>query len=153
METSQSIGMLLHDVARLLQEQAARSARPRALTDGQWQALRAIAKHEGIHQSALAEMVRMEPVSLGRIIERMEDKDLVERRDHETDRRKRLVYLKPKSQSLLDRIDDRGRVIGEDLLSRFSASDRQLLHRALSLIKTNLLGPDEEGRAHEARHD
>src|SRR5919205_2079152 len=91
-----TLGFLLHDAARLLRKRFEQNARGLGLTRSQWQVLAHLAEREGIHQGALAEILEVEPITLVRILDRLQTAGFVERRLHEKDRRVRLLYLKPK---------------------------------------------------------
>src|SRR2546421_2461202 len=81
-----NIGFLLHDVARLMRKRFEQNARDLGLTRSQCQVLAHLARHEGIQQGSLAEIHEVEPITLTRIVDRLEEAGLVERRLHPTDR-------------------------------------------------------------------
>ena len=73
------------------------------------QAIAYLSKHEGIHQAALADLLEIEPITLVRILDKLEDRGLIERRQHQTDRRIWLLFLKDVALLLLaDMYDRRG---------------------------------------------
>jgi MarR family transcriptional regulator for hemolysin len=86
MNNNPTLGFLLHDVARLLRKRFEQRAKSHGLTRSQWQALAYLSKNEGIHQSGLAEILEIEPITLVRILDRLAERGLVERRPHPTDR-------------------------------------------------------------------
>src|SRR5215510_7137590 len=88
-----TLGFLIHDVARLLRRRFEQQARDLGLTRSQWQVLVWLAQHEGIHQGGLAELLEIEPITLARIVDKLVDAGLVERRTHARDRRIRLLHL------------------------------------------------------------
>src|SRR5260221_10345168 len=88
-----NLGFLLHDVARLMRKRFEQNARDLGLTRSQCQVLAHLARNEGIQQSALADILEVEPITLTRILDRLEDGGLVERQAHPTDRRVRLLRL------------------------------------------------------------
>src|SRR3954453_13700996 len=90
-----NLGFVLHDVARLLRKRFEQRVRGLGLTRSQWQVLFLLAQHEGINQVGLAEILEIEPITLLRILDRLEAAGLVERRTHAADRRVRLLYLTP----------------------------------------------------------
>lgn len=144
------LGFLLHDVARLLRkrfEQRARSAGLN-LTRSQWQVLAYLAQNEGIHQGALADILDVEPITLVRILDRLQAGDLIERRAHASDRRIRLLYLRPAARPLLDAIREIGQAVREDALQAIPRQDRERLLETLCTMKTNLI---EASGTHETR--
>src|SRR5499433_2561733 len=101
-----TLGFVLHDVARLLRkrfEQRARAANL-GLTRAQWQVLAYLARQEGINQATLAQLLEIEPITLTRLLDRLEAAELVERRPDPGDRRARVLYLTPSAEPLLARI-------------------------------------------------
>lgn len=139
MNSSPSIGFLLHDVARLLRKRFEQRSRAIGLTRSQWQVLFYISKNEGIHQSALADLLEIEPITLVRILDKMEARNLIERRRHETDRRLWLLYLKPEAHPLLDLMHESGQATRDEAFARLSEEELEQLKTTLSLIKSNLL--------------
>ncbi|PSH64144.1 MarR family winged helix-turn-helix transcriptional regulator [Phyllobacterium sophorae] len=140
MNNAPTLGFLLHDVARLLRKRFEQRAKCLGLTRSQWQTLAYLSKNEGIHQAGLAEILEIEPITLVRILDKLEERGLVERRRHPTDRRIWLLFLREETRPLLDSI----RVIGEstraEALADISDDDREHLVRTLTLMKTNLIG-------------
>ena len=74
------VGLNVHDVARMIRRDFDRRAREQGLTRARWQVLWHLARHEGVHQAALAEILDVAPISLTRQLERLEQEGLVERR-------------------------------------------------------------------------
>src|SRR5258708_25444872 len=84
---SSTLGFLLHNVARLLRRRFEQNARGSGLTRSQWQVLAYLANNEGINQSGLADLLEIEPITLGRIIDRLQTRGLIERHPDPSDRR------------------------------------------------------------------
>ncbi|MGH6981053.1 MAG: MarR family winged helix-turn-helix transcriptional regulator, partial [Stellaceae bacterium] len=66
-------GFLLHDIARLMRKRFDALARNSGLTRAQWQVLMVLTRHEGSNQAALADALDLEPITVGRLIDRMEE--------------------------------------------------------------------------------
>jgi MarR family transcriptional regulator, transcriptional regulator for hemolysin len=90
---SPALGFLLHEVARLLRKRFEQNARGCGLTRSQWQVLTYLGQNEGINQARLAELLEIEPITLGRILDKLETRSLIERHPHPTDRRTWLLHL------------------------------------------------------------
>jgi adenylate cyclase len=103
-----------------------------------WQALAYLARNEGIQQSALAEILELEPITLGRILDRLEAAELVERRRHAADRRVWLLHLKPKAHALMADMFNIGDATRAEALAGVSEADRATLTRILIAMKANL---------------
>lgn len=135
-----TLGFLLHDVARLLRKRFDQNARELDLTRSQWQVLAHLARNEGIQQGALAELMEVEPITLTRIIDRLQDSGLVERRADPRDRRAWLLYFKPMAGPTLEKVKEIGAITRQEALEGISKADYQLLMRILSQMKDNLVG-------------
>src|SRR4029450_6461606 len=70
-DLNRNLGFLLHDVARLMRKRFEQNARDLGLTRSQCQVLAHLARNEGIHQGALAELLELEPITLTRILDRL----------------------------------------------------------------------------------
>ena len=135
---SPALGFLLHEVARLLRKRFEQNARGSGLTRSQWQVLTYLAQNEGINQARLAELIEIEPITLGRIADRLETLMLIKRNPHPTDRRRRLLHLMPDARSRLEQAGEYGDVTHREALAGVSESDRQHLLKTLQALKENL---------------
>jgi MarR family transcriptional regulator, transcriptional regulator for hemolysin len=106
MKTSleKDILFLLYDVARLMRTRADQHARRFGMTRAQWVILSWLERQSGISQSDLAGLVEVEPITVCRLVDRLEAQGLVERRSDPKDRRVRRLHLTPKAQPMLDEI-------------------------------------------------
>ena len=146
-EVDRHLGFLLHDVARLLRKRFDQKARGLGLTRAQWQVLAQLARNEGIHQGALADILEVEPITLARLLDRMEASGLVERRLHPKDRRVRLLYLTDKGRPLLAEMRLLGAETREEALQGVDGDDRERLIDLLLTMKKNLI-TENCGAAH-----
>ena len=71
-DNSPTLGFLLHDVARLLRKRFEQNALESGLTRSQWQVLAYLAQNEGINQSGLADLLDVEPITLGRLVDKLQ---------------------------------------------------------------------------------
>jgi MarR family transcriptional regulator, transcriptional regulator for hemolysin len=99
-----SFGFLLKDVSRLYTQRFEQRAAALGLTLPQCRALVYLANHEGLSQVQLSELTDIEPMSLVRILDRMEADGWLERRNDPGDRRTRRLYLKAKGKPLVEEI-------------------------------------------------
>jgi DNA-binding MarR family transcriptional regulator len=105
MNLDRSFGFLVHDVARLF----GRRFNQRALlflglTRAQCKVLGYLARNEGIHQTGLADLLEIKPMTLVRQIDRMEEDGWIERRPDPGDRRAHRLVLTDKARPILARI-------------------------------------------------
>jgi len=109
--------LLLHDVARLTRIETDRRARQHGMTRAQWVMLLKLARHPGLSQKDLAEILEVEPMSVARLTDRLEHRGLVERRADPNDRRIWRLHLCPEAENLLDMVKAE-RVAIADLVMR-----------------------------------
>jgi DNA-binding MarR family transcriptional regulator len=134
-----TLGFLLHDVARLLRKRFEQRAKSMGLTRSQWQTLAYLANNEGIQQSGLADILEVEPITLVRILDKLADRGLVERRQHPRDRRIWLLYMCDAARPLLDTMRALGEETRGEALEGATQEERDQLFQILSLMKNNLL--------------
>ncbi len=134
------VGWLVTDTARLMRTVFDRRARSLGLTRPQWLAIVRLQRRPGASQSALADMMEIEKAPVGRIVDRMEEKGLVERRADPGDRRINRIYLTVRGQQVYDTIYPLSLQTVQDALSELSARDREVLTRLLSRVKATLVG-------------
>jgi DNA-binding MarR family transcriptional regulator len=97
---------LLHDVARLLRVDADKRARSHGMTRAQWAILIWLERQPGISQKELSEILEVEPITVARLIDRLEARGMVERRPDPRDRRIWRLHLLRQARDVLHEIDD-----------------------------------------------
>ena len=133
-----NIGAMLADVSRLMRRSFDERARGIGVTRPQWQVLTVLGRHEGSKQAGVADLLDVEPITLCRMVDRLQEAELVERRRDPADRRAWQLFLTPKARDLLEEL----RPLGEDVmaiaLEGFSQEERDDLHQSLDRIRQNL---------------
>ena len=128
----------LNDVARLLRTYANHRAAAFGITRAQWAVMARLDCQEGLKQSELAEMLDLQPITLTRLLDRLGDSGLIERRPDPHDRRAKRLFLTPAARPLLERLGG----LAEELMSTALAGiDRptvKLMLANLSIAKENL---------------
>jgi MarR family transcriptional regulator for hemolysin len=137
-DADRSVGFLISDLARLLRRSFDRRVQALGLTQVQWRAILNLSRAEGMTQSALAEALEVKPITLARLIDRMEVAGWVERRNHPLDRRAVQLYLTAKSAPLLAEIQTRARTLIDEATAGLSTTDERALVSTLQHIKRNL---------------
>ena len=135
---SPTLGFLLHEVARLLRKRFEQISRESGLTRSQWQALAYLDQNEGINQSGLAELLDVEPITLSRILDRLEACELVERHPDPSDRRIRILRLAPKARVKLFQARELGEIARREALAGLSEEESLRLLETLKILKFNL---------------
>jgi len=138
MNDNPTLGFLLHDVARLLRKRFEQRARCLGLTRSQWQTLAYLRSNEGIHQGGLAEILEIEPITLVRILDKLADRGLIERRQHPTDRRIWLLYVREEAHPLLAEMRELGDLTRGEAFDGIPSEQRDQLFGILTAMKTNL---------------
>ena len=146
-----NFGFLLHDVARLMRKRFEQNARGLGLTRSQCSVLAHLSRHEGIQQGGLADILEIEPITLTRLLDRLEEAGLVERRAHPKDRRIRLLHLTAKAHPLIGEIFSIGAATRGEALEGVAEEERERLFAILSSMKANLLAKATAGSAGERR--
>lgn len=91
----ESLAFLLGDTSRLLRRRFDARARAFGVSRAQWQVLFALSRNEGINQTGLADYLEVETITLCRMVDRLAEAGLVERRPDPADRRRAFVALAP----------------------------------------------------------
>jgi MarR family transcriptional regulator for hemolysin len=133
-----TLGFLLHDVARLLRRRFEQNARGYGLTRSQWQVLAYLAENEGINQSGLADLLEIEPITLGRIVDKLQTLRLIERHPDPSDRRVWLLHLTPGARPKLSQLYGLGEVTRGEALDGVPEADTERLLKTLQTLKANL---------------
>lgn len=142
-----TFGFLLHDTARLMRRDFERRSRSSGLTRAQWAVLAYLARTEGTSQAALAEMLEIEPITLVRLLDRLEGAGWVERRADPTDRRVRRLYLTETARPLMEQFQELASATREAALGGLSEAERRQLTDLLTKVRTNLSGRDPAAEA------
>jgi DNA-binding MarR family transcriptional regulator len=135
---SPTLGFLLHEVARLLRKRFEQISRESGLTRSQWQALAYLDQNDGINQSGLAELLDVEPITLSRILDRLEACELIERHLHPSDRRVRILRLMPAARLKLMQARKLGEIARREALTGLSDAEGLRLLETLKVLKFNL---------------
>ncbi|MBK1657811.1 MarR family winged helix-turn-helix transcriptional regulator [Paracraurococcus ruber] len=139
--------ILLHDVARLMRTLADRRARAHGMTRAQWMILVRLRRCGGLTQRELAEILEVEPITVGRLVDRLAGRGLVERRADPSDRRVWRLHLTPGADPVLAEIDEVRRAFDAEVAAGLPPAQRQAVIEALLLMKSNLLAAAETGEA------
>lgn len=139
---TRSLGFLLADVSRLVRRRFDQRASGLGLTRAQWRVLAQLRRREGINQTALAEILEIEPITLGRHIDRLVEKGFVERRADPADRRAWRLHLRSEVQPVLNRLREMSGATSREALAGIAEADRDRLIELLIIIKGNMLALD-----------
>jgi MarR family transcriptional regulator, transcriptional regulator for hemolysin len=125
-------------VARVMRTFIDQRARGQGMTRAQWAMLVRLERQEGMTQAEMAEQLELQPISLLRLIDRLCEQGLVERRPHPRDRRANLLYLTDKGRQVLVRMAPLGQEIAADVFEAVDEADIEALLVKLLRIKHNI---------------
>lgn len=137
-DMSDNLGQILSDVSRLMRRAFDERARGIGVTRPQWQVLTILARHEGINQGGLAELLEVEPITLCRMVDRLQEAGLVERRPDPSDRRAWRLFLSEKANALLAELRPLALGLFDEAMNGLSPIERDRLHEMLERIRANL---------------
>lgn len=139
-----SVAFLIADVSRLMRRRFDERARRIGVTRPQWRMLFTLARNEGANQGMLAELIEVEPITLCRMVDRLQDAGLVERRRDPEDRRAWRLYLTDKAHPILLQLQALGAALFEESMDNIDEADRAHLSAMLVRIQRNLVATDQE---------
>lgn len=146
---SDTLGFLMSDVSRLMRRRFDERARGSGATGPQWRTLKILQRREGLNQGQLAELLEVEPITCSRMIDRLAEAGLVERRGDPEDRRAWRIFLTEKARPMLDDLHRIASEMIEDALQGLDARQRDTLVESLNVIRSNLTqGQETKEAAH-----
>ncbi len=110
-------------LARLIRTEADRRARAHGMTRAQWTLLIRLESHPGLLQKELAEILEVEPITVARLVDRLEARGMVERRADPGDRRCWRLHLTEAARPLLGEIDVQLTDMAQSLCADMSADN------------------------------
>lgn len=128
------IGETAHALRRAFDRRAAELG----VTRAQWRVLAHLGRSPGQRQVDLADRMDIEPITLCRIVDRLEEAQLVERRRDPADRRAWQLYLTGKAEPLLVRLHELADAMADEAFGGLSRSDLDSVRTALAHIRDNL---------------
>ncbi len=141
-DLSRNFGFILNDVARLLRTAFDRRVKSLGLTRSQWWVLNHLFRNDGTTQSELADILEIEKATLGRLLDRLEQKGWIQRQADAGDRRAKRVFLTEEVEPALKAMRAAAAELRRDALVGLSAEDQTRFVDALLAVKTNLSRPD-----------
>jgi MarR family transcriptional regulator for hemolysin len=135
---NREFGFMLNDVARLLRTYADHKAAQFGITRAQWAVLVRLERSEGLNQTELADVLDLQPITLTRLLDKLSDSGLIERRPDPSDRRAKRLFLTPAARPLLEQLAALGE---ETMASTVAGIEREGVEQMVSqlaLVKENL---------------
>ena len=137
---------LLHDVARLIRVDADKRARAHGMTRAQWGILIWLERQPGLSQKELAEILEVEPITVARLIDRLEARGMVERRPDPKDRRIWRLHLCPPAYPVLREIGCQRAEMRAQVTDGLNEATLETMTEALVKMKMTLTQDAHAGR-------
>lgn len=128
----------LYDVARLMRTRFDRWARTYGMTRAQGVILARLARQPGMTQNEMAGLCEVEPITVGRLVDRLEARGLLERRLDPSDRRIRRLHLLPAAEPILQEIQRYKSELLRDITEDLDEATMEIVTDALLKMKTRL---------------
>jgi MarR family transcriptional regulator for hemolysin len=138
-----SFGYLLSDVTLLFRKHFDRRAVKFGLTRAQWRATKVLYHREGLRQTELAEFLEMEPIAVGRVIDRLQAAGFVERRPDPKDRRAWRVYTTEQAKVIVADMEIIARELRTDATRGIEHDELRQALDVIEKIKENLLALEQ----------
>src|SRR5215469_12817123 len=135
---NREFGFMLNDVARLLRASADHKAAQFGITRARWVVLVRLERSEGLNQTELAEMLDLQPITLTRLLDKLSDSGLIERRPDPDDRRAKRLFLTPAAWPLLKRLAELGEETMSSTLAGIERESVEHMVAQLAVAKENL---------------
>src|SRR5215468_11984360 len=135
----------LVESSRLLRNFIDHRAKSRGTTRAQWIVLFRLRQQEGLSQVDLADVMELQPISLVRLLDRLVEHGLLERRHDPKDRRANRLFLTAKGRQLVDDLDSLRDAIAIDVLRDLPTESIQTSLDALRAIKDRIKALSDQG--------
>jgi DNA-binding MarR family transcriptional regulator len=106
-----------------------------ALSDIQLAALSVLARHEAMTPGELADYEKVQPPSMTRVIAVLEERGLVRRSAHPTDRRQVVLTVTDEGRALVDRVRRRKEAWLAQRMQELSAAEVEILRAAAPILE------------------
>jgi len=137
-QRNRELAFSINDVGRLLRTYADQKAAQFGMTRAKWAVLARLDRSEGLKQNELADILDLQPITLTRLLDRLCDNGLIERRADPGDRRAKRLYLTPAARPLLEHLSDLGEELMQTALAGLDEGEAAALLAKLTTVKENL---------------
>ena len=145
--------VLLYDVARIMRSNFDQRARTRGMTRAQWHILARVDRQPGLSQSELASICEVEPITVARLVDRLEKRGLLERRPDPRDRRIWRLHNRPAARPILDEIAAYRQDLISDMDARIGRVAREAMVDALVAVRAQLSATPAPLNHHVSSHE
>jgi len=135
--------VLLHDVARIMRTKFDQRARSRGMTRAQWHILARVDRQPGLTQRELAAICEVEPITVARLVDRLQEHGLLERRKDPSDRRVWRLHNLPAAREVLEEINAYREEFIRDIDAQIGRDAREAMVDSLLLVRAHLSSSDD----------
>jgi DNA-binding MarR family transcriptional regulator len=128
------------ETAHVMRRDFDRRAAALGVTRAQWRVLARLGRQDGLRQVELADLLDVEPITLCRMVDRLSEAGLVERRPDDEDRRAWRIHLTAKAGPILEDLRALAQTFLDDVLEGVSAEEQKLVMSALDRVRSNISG-------------
>jgi len=118
------------------------------LTGPQARLLLSLGRYLHENQASYAERLEIEPITLTRIVDRLEDAGWIQRRSDPSDQRARILHLTDKSRGIVTRLTVDVEALFEEMLDGFDPGERVNFANLLDRVATNIVAARQPEVAH-----
>ncbi|MGS7843735.1 MarR family winged helix-turn-helix transcriptional regulator [Stenotrophomonas forensis] len=141
-----SLGYLLADISRVIGRVFDRRGAPSGVTRVQWRAIKCLQHQQGQTQVALAELMDMEPIAVGRVLDRLQKGGFIERKADPNDRRCWRLYLTAQCEAVIVTMDAVAKSLREDSVRGVDPQELATTLKVLGQIRETLIDLDRSPR-------
>jgi DNA-binding MarR family transcriptional regulator len=133
----ETISFEIGETAHVLRKAFDRRAAGFGVTRAQWKVLFKVTRRPGLRQHELADLLEVEPITLSRIVDRLQEAGLVERLSDPTDRRAWLLHVTAKAEPLVAKLKSRADVMIAEAFVGIDPRDIEITRRVLARAREN----------------
>jgi MarR family transcriptional regulator for hemolysin len=138
------------ETAHALRKAFDRRASALGVTRAQWKVLFRLTRFPGLRQVELADMLDVEPITLCRIVDRLEEAELVERQRDPEDRRAWRLHVTDKAKPLVERLKSLGSELVDEAFADIDRSELDQVRGVLARVRENVAAVQRGRKAAEA---
>ncbi|MGV3770024.1 MAG: MarR family winged helix-turn-helix transcriptional regulator [Sphingobium phenoxybenzoativorans] len=136
---SEHFGFYVSDIGRLMRKHFDAATRDIGVTGPQWRLLFTLHRQPGINQGQLADRLEVEPITTCRMVDRLEQAGLVERRRDPADRRAWQIFITDAALPLIEELREIAHLKLAEAVAGFTPEEVDTLTQMLARLRDNLL--------------
>ena len=146
----ETLPLEIGETAHALRKSFDRRASALGATRAQWKVLFKLSRKPGMRQVELADMLEVEPITLCRIVDRLEESELVERTRDPDDRRAWRLHVTARAQPLIEKLRALGAELADEAFAGIDPRDVEITRQVLARVRENVGRSASTNRAAES---